>query len=639
MRILALSITTLVLSFSASAQAADPLAAFVAETSLPQEDIRAGLTEYLLAKVPPHVAPDSQDAWRAQAQQLRTALRDDLYLRGVPQAWRDHEVRVEWTEDIATDKGYRIRKLRYEALPGLWIPALLYEPDSGTGTIPAILNVNGHVGAPGKSIEYEQIRCINLAKRGMLALHPEWFACGELTDSAYSHANLAYLDLVGISGLSVFHYALERGLDVLLDHPRADKQRVAMTGLSGGGWQTTVFSAIDERIGVIVPNAGHSSLTTRIQSLRDMGDLEQVPVDLLTVGDYSHITSLFAPRPSLLIYNAEDNCCFRAEDALPTVYDPVLPLYERFANPDDFQFHINIDPGTHNYELDNRLQFYRFIEERFLPPAQRRAEEIPCEGELLTFEQLEVGLPANNATFQSLATNHLDRIAHPVYDSMADHAAALRAVVRWPNITFEVAERATENIGGHRATALHIGTPHGPIYGLLVEGGTNSPRAAVYVADKPIAESLEEIGAIASEHGHVLAIEPMFLGASKPAGNSSWQLAMALDATGSRTLGVQAAQVAAACRWLQRVKKSGERHIYCDGKVASAAALIAIAVDIDSARSLTITNGIENFDTTMREAWSWTSHQPLFCFGLAPVSNIPELQEILLDFGVQVMRP
>ena len=41
---------------------------------------------------------------------------------------------------------------------------------------------------------------------------------------------------------------MKYGLDILLDHPLADVTRVAMTGLSGGGWQTIVFSALDPRI-------------------------------------------------------------------------------------------------------------------------------------------------------------------------------------------------------------------------------------------------------------------------------------------------------------------------------------------------------------------------------------------------------
>ena len=56
----------------------------------------------------------------------------------------------------------------------------------------------------------------------------------------------------------MFYLAMKRALDVLLAHPHCDGDRVAMTGLSGGGWQTAVLAALDERITTIVPVAGHS---------------------------------------------------------------------------------------------------------------------------------------------------------------------------------------------------------------------------------------------------------------------------------------------------------------------------------------------------------------------------------------------
>ena len=89
---------------------------------------------------------------------------------------------VVWLDTLEGGPGYRIKKLRYEALPGLWVPALLYEPETLEGKVPAVLNVNGH-DSKGKSADYKQIRCINQAKRGMLALNIEWLGMGQLHDA------------------------------------------------------------------------------------------------------------------------------------------------------------------------------------------------------------------------------------------------------------------------------------------------------------------------------------------------------------------------------------------------------------------------------------------------------------------------
>ena len=47
---------------------------------------------------------------------------------------------------MASGAGYRIRKLRYEIVPGFQSTAVLYEPAEVRGKVPAILNVHGHVG-------------------------------------------------------------------------------------------------------------------------------------------------------------------------------------------------------------------------------------------------------------------------------------------------------------------------------------------------------------------------------------------------------------------------------------------------------------------------------------------------------------
>lgn len=89
--------------------------------------------------------------------------------------WRDHPLSVEYVGEPLRGPGYVVKKLRYECLPGLWIPALLYVPEmlldeqsaKETGKVPVVLNVNGH-DAAGKAAEYKQTRCINLVKRGMM---------------------------------------------------------------------------------------------------------------------------------------------------------------------------------------------------------------------------------------------------------------------------------------------------------------------------------------------------------------------------------------------------------------------------------------------------------------------------------------
>ena len=66
----------------------------------------------------------SAESWIQYASKIRSQVLNQVIFRGYASQWRDARARVEWLDTIdASD--YRVRKLRYEAVPGLWIPALL----------------------------------------------------------------------------------------------------------------------------------------------------------------------------------------------------------------------------------------------------------------------------------------------------------------------------------------------------------------------------------------------------------------------------------------------------------------------------------------------------------------------------------
>ncbi len=204
--------------------------------------------------------------------------------------------------------------------------------------------------------------------------------------------------------LTSFSGSATRALDLALSLPHADPARVAVTGLSGGGWQTIFLSALDERVRIANPVAGCSSYVTRVQfpSL-DLGDSEQTPSDLATVVDYPHLTAMMASRSTLLTYNAKDNCCFHADYALAPLVQAAAPVFRLVGAPDRLRQHVNHDPG-HNYGRDNREAFYRFLRDE-LPgvPADFPLAEIPSAGEVQPAEARRVPLPSGNHDFHSLA--------------------------------------------------------------------------------------------------------------------------------------------------------------------------------------------------------------------------------------------
>ncbi len=363
----------------------------------------AEIQRFCEMRVPRLAAYKSVAEWEATANRLRREVLEKVVFRGQAAAWRKMPQRIEWLETIPGGPGYRIKKLRYEALPGMFIPALLYEPEKLAGRVPVIMNFSGHEGKPGKAAAYIQIRCINQAKRGMLALDPKWIGQGQLGGPAYAHWRMNQLDLCGTSGLAPFYLAMQRGLDVLLSLDHADPNRVAVAGCSGGGWQSIFISSLDPRVTLADPVAGYSSFRTRAYHLKDLGDSEQTPCDLATLVDYTHLTAMRAPRPTLLTFNAKDDCCFESGYALQPLLDAARPIFQLYHQGSALRQHVNRDPGTHNFALDNRQAFYRMLGEFFFPGAKDfDPKEIPSDNETKSPEELNVSL-GKNEDFNTLA--------------------------------------------------------------------------------------------------------------------------------------------------------------------------------------------------------------------------------------------
>src|SRR5215831_2944079 len=191
------------------------------------------LRHYLLGRVPSLPTPTGAAQWASQADTIRRELLNDVIFHGWPREWVNMPPNFKDLGLIESSAGVRMHKLIYEIVPGFWSSAILYEPMSLGDKNPAILVLNGH-GPQGKAIEYKQKLCINYALRGILTLSPEWFGYGELSQPENGHDFAAHLDLVGTSAIGLFYLAMRRGLDYLYNHPNVDRERLGVTGLSGG---------------------------------------------------------------------------------------------------------------------------------------------------------------------------------------------------------------------------------------------------------------------------------------------------------------------------------------------------------------------------------------------------------------------
>ena len=123
------------------------------------------------------------------------------------------------------------------------------------------------------------------------------------TTSGFSHGLLHQISLAGASGMAPFYLALTRAIDALEMLPEVDRARIGVSGLSGGAWQAIWLAALDPRIALANTVAGFSPLATCMEFYEDIGDFEELPVDMGSVGDFTHLAAMVAPRPLLLVNN------------------------------------------------------------------------------------------------------------------------------------------------------------------------------------------------------------------------------------------------------------------------------------------------------------------------------------------------
>lgn len=635
----ALVLTGLALALGARAAAqtdAEQLRELLEPRLIPAEVVSYQVMQYLMGRVPPFDVPSSREAWESQAREIRGKLLERI-LTGWPQDHLPTGAFVETGVIEEPDQGYRIRKLRYEIVPGFYGAALLYEPDPLPRNAPAILNVNGH--GWDKTAEWKQKRCIQQARTGILALNLEWMFYGELEQPYNKHWFGPHLDLVGANGAGLFYLAMKRGLDFLYGHPRVDRERIGMTGLSGGGWQTLFLSALDERVTAAVPVAGFSGLESRLGrgGGGDIGDYEQKGTDLLAEFEYPHLVGLVAPRWLLTIYNAKD--IFRSHLVKRRIYDDVRPVWELFGVPERFAFHENFDPGDHNYALENRVEAYRFFDRAFgRPPA---AGELDVGRGLRTPEELTVGLPRDNLTILGLARRLAGRLEREPLpppgaerDAWAPRAReALREVVRAPEI---VVERAWTTFGtrqeGVETRSYRFDLSNGlGAAGVWVHSiwGRREPGAVTIVLhDSGQAAAARRVSDLANRGEPVLALDLLFTGDVTVAERGPERTIQLFAGIGDRPLGLRAAQLLAIADWVRSEWGAEEVRVDATGMRSQVAALVAAALEPAAFSGLAVEEGIATLRHLLDTPVLHPEAPELFCFDLYRRFDLDRLEAI-----------
>ena len=401
--------------------AAQPWVEFLRTPVLTDDDRRSMMFSYVDQHLPPIKIPETEQERRA----LRIRILKVVGLEGL-----ENRGPVKWISKGSIERdSYRIEKILIETYPGMMIPALVYVPNKLAGTAPAMISIPGHVYCEGKASDSVQARCVNLARRGVIAMTYDYIDTGERNTGANACASMPYgggndHGLKGFSYTSGTPTGLEildgvRAVDYLYTRADVDRSRLGFTGESGGSNSTYWVSALDERVKLAVPVCSVTTFDYWIRNDRNW-DWHQRPAGIRRIAEIPTLLALIAPRPLLVIgslrgTDSEEFPFDQTEEAVRAA----SRAYELSGARQNIE--IRESSTSHGYQQDKRERMYAFVEKHFLHRGDAASAELAFV--LEPQHDLECGLPGGNKTTADIYAEWLRRPT-PVPQFPADRADA-----------------------------------------------------------------------------------------------------------------------------------------------------------------------------------------------------------------------
>ncbi len=345
----------------------------------------------------------TKDEWLKRAETLKKQVLASAGLLPMPPR---QPIRAQIFGRI--DRGdYTIEKVFFESLPGFYVTGNLYRPTKVQGRVPGVLCPHGH-WAYGRlentSLASIPARAANFARLGMVAFAYDMVGYNDSTAISHRFApghregfDLAALWSVNLLGLQLWNSI--RALDFLLTLDEVDPERIGSTGASGGGTQTFLHAAIDERVKVTAP-------VNMISSIMQGGSLCENAPNLRIDTNNMELGALTAPRPLLMVSATGD----WTRNTLNVEYPAIRSIYQLF-DADQHVHAIQVD-APHNYNQQSREAVYGWFAHYLLgqagkAPLREKSTSTGSLPEMLVFYGRP--RPENELSESALVTFLIDR--------------------------------------------------------------------------------------------------------------------------------------------------------------------------------------------------------------------------------------
>lgn len=322
----------------------------------------------------------TKEAWLARAAELRQQILVSAGLWPMPA-----KQPIKATIFGKLDRGdHTVEKVYFESYPGFYVTGNLYRPKNATGKLPAVLCPHGH-WAYGRLENQPNhsgpARAISFARQGYMAFSYDMVGYNDSSTITHQFANHNATGVEALWGINLLGLQLWnsiRVVDFLTSLPEVDASRIACTGESGGGTQTFLLAAVDERINLSAP-------VNMVSFLMQGGSLCENAPNLRIDTNNVELASLMAPRPMMMVSATGD----WTRNTMTSEFPAVRSIYRLFGAEKNLTA-VQMD-APHNYNQQSREAVYGWFARWFLNraetmPIKERNVSIPSLPELLVFD-------------------------------------------------------------------------------------------------------------------------------------------------------------------------------------------------------------------------------------------------------------